>query len=312
MKSSIEQKPLLLPPQLARKIGLNAALVLQQIHYWLQKSKHLIGGVRWIYNSFTAWAAQLPMSTRTIQRAIAKLKVLRLIKVERRAAQEWDQTNWYSIDYQRLTELEALILPSAPSCRDRPCQVDAIDHDNLATSYTETSTEEINTTDTPSSNPVVKEAKQEKKVTNKEESRLAEVKALGVQPNKFLTHAIQTTEDQVFRRAVAALKEAISKRRAVNPTGYLVQALRERWGPTEGEVRRGNDSPGHLSKTNSSIPSGFSEWFNLAQKLKLVTHSMTCDDGVLRVLTNEDCWEDWGVMAATFSIAYCKQMLCLD
>lgn len=309
MKSSIEQKPLLLPPQLARKIGLNAALVLQQIHYWLQKSKHFVGGVRWIYNSFTAWAAQLPMSTRTIQRAIAKLKAQGLIKVERRAAQEWDQTNWYSIDYERLEELEALISPSAPLCRDRLCQLDTIECATLSTSYTETSTKELKTTDKPTDHPVVEETKQGKKVTNKAEDRLAEVKELGVQKSKSLIRAIQTTEDQIFRRAVAALKEAIAKRRVSNPTGYLIQALRERWGPTDGEARQGDDSSGRLRKTTSPAPAGFSEWFNLAQRLKLVTHSMTCDDGVLRVLTNESCWEDWGVMAATFPIAYCKQML---
>jgi hypothetical protein len=134
MNASLEQNTLLLPPRLARKIGMSAALVLQQLHYWLKKTSHTIKGVRWIYNSFLSWAEQLPLAVRTIKRAIAKLKDLNLIQVERHGKQQWDQTNWYTINYQ---ELEALISPIVPGGPHQAGQPDPPDEDPLAPSSSE-------------------------------------------------------------------------------------------------------------------------------------------------------------------------------
>ena len=36
----IDDYPILVLPKLAEKIGLNEAIILQQIHYWLKDSKH--------------------------------------------------------------------------------------------------------------------------------------------------------------------------------------------------------------------------------------------------------------------------------
>ncbi|MDQ1000403.1 hypothetical protein QFZ28_000803 [Neobacillus niacini] len=38
----INEAPLMIVPSLAVKIGMNEAVVLQQIHYWLSISKHKI------------------------------------------------------------------------------------------------------------------------------------------------------------------------------------------------------------------------------------------------------------------------------
>jgi hypothetical protein len=48
-------------PSLAAKIGLNEAVVLQQIHYWLGISKHNIEGRTWVYNTYEEWQKQLPL-----------------------------------------------------------------------------------------------------------------------------------------------------------------------------------------------------------------------------------------------------------
>ncbi len=39
MTTSLAPHPLLIPPALAKEIGLHEAVILQQIHYWLEKSK---------------------------------------------------------------------------------------------------------------------------------------------------------------------------------------------------------------------------------------------------------------------------------
>ena len=48
----IDDYPILVLPKLAEKIGLNEAIILQQIHYWLKDSKHKYDNKNWIYNSF--------------------------------------------------------------------------------------------------------------------------------------------------------------------------------------------------------------------------------------------------------------------
>jgi len=45
----LESNPLVIIPELATAIGLNEAVVLQQIHYWLKTSKHKHDGFAWIY-----------------------------------------------------------------------------------------------------------------------------------------------------------------------------------------------------------------------------------------------------------------------
>lgn len=111
---ALESNTLLLPPLLARELGTPAALVLQQIHYWLSKSKHVRAGVRWIYNTYSHWAEQFPFSRRTVQRAVARLKELGLVIVERLEACDRNQTNWYSIDYDRLKALYDERVPNCP------------------------------------------------------------------------------------------------------------------------------------------------------------------------------------------------------
>ena len=48
----IDDYPILVLPKLAEKIGLNEAIILQQIHYWLKESKHFYDNKIWVYNSY--------------------------------------------------------------------------------------------------------------------------------------------------------------------------------------------------------------------------------------------------------------------
>src|SRR5699024_12396798 len=51
------ERPLVINTQLAMKIGLNEAIVLQQLHYWLRDTNSGMecDGVRWIYNTTEQW-----------------------------------------------------------------------------------------------------------------------------------------------------------------------------------------------------------------------------------------------------------------
>ncbi len=94
-------------PSLAAKIGLNEAVVLQQIHYWLGISKHNMEGRTWVYNTYEEWQKQLPFwSVSTIKRTIRSLEMLGLLLSENWNQMKMDKTKWYSIDYEKLQEFE--------------------------------------------------------------------------------------------------------------------------------------------------------------------------------------------------------------
>ncbi|RVR60047.1 DUF4222 domain-containing protein, partial [Citrobacter freundii] len=56
------ERPIVINPDLAYSIGLNEAIALQQINYWLQETKSGMesDGVRWIYNTTEQWLEQFP------------------------------------------------------------------------------------------------------------------------------------------------------------------------------------------------------------------------------------------------------------
>ena len=56
----IDEPPLQVLPSLDREIGLNEAIMLQQMHYWLIKSSHEFEGVKWFYKTLEDWQTELP------------------------------------------------------------------------------------------------------------------------------------------------------------------------------------------------------------------------------------------------------------
>jgi uncharacterized phage protein (TIGR02220 family) len=106
-KLLIQEKPLMIIPSLAVKIGLNESIILQQIHYWLVSSSHVIEGRKWIYNSYKDWQKQLPFwSESTIKRTIKSLEDQGYLISDNFNLHKMDKTKWYSIDYERLEELD--------------------------------------------------------------------------------------------------------------------------------------------------------------------------------------------------------------
>src|SRR4051812_17569770 len=106
-KLLIYENPIMILPSLAQKLGLNEAVMLQQIHYWLISSRHEKEGRKWVYNTYRAWQLQMPFwSERTIQRSIKSLEDQGYLLSANYNRLKMDKTKWYSIDYEKLTELE--------------------------------------------------------------------------------------------------------------------------------------------------------------------------------------------------------------
>lgn len=99
----IDDYPILVLPKLATEIGLNEAIVLQQMHYWINKSNHIHDNKRWIYNSYKEWEQHfLFWSNATIRRTISSLEKQELVLVGNYNKAGFDKTKWYSINYSKL------------------------------------------------------------------------------------------------------------------------------------------------------------------------------------------------------------------
>lgn len=108
-KLLIDDQPLQVLPALAESIGLNEAIILQQIHWLLSKSKNDFEGKYWIYNTYEDWKENhfRFFSVSTIRRAIDKLESLKLIvSTSKFNRMKMDKTKWYTIDYDKLNSLE--------------------------------------------------------------------------------------------------------------------------------------------------------------------------------------------------------------
>jgi hypothetical protein len=101
----LNDKPLIVLPSLAKKegIGLNGAIILQQLHYWLQESKNIRDGHKWIYNTYNDWVDQFPFwSVSTIKRTISNLEKKGYIISANYNQLKIDNTKWYRINYPKL------------------------------------------------------------------------------------------------------------------------------------------------------------------------------------------------------------------
>lgn len=107
-KLLINENPLMVLPTLAVKIGLNEAILLQQVHYWIDPriNKNYINGKFWVYNTLDKWLSQFPFwSKSTLRRTIKNLENNNLLLSTNRVIKGFDQTKWYSINYDQLERL---------------------------------------------------------------------------------------------------------------------------------------------------------------------------------------------------------------
>ncbi|MBA7815820.1 hypothetical protein HV200_08725 [Escherichia coli] len=103
MSLLMTSQPIVINRDLACRIGLNEAIVLQQLHYWLNETnsgtEH--GGIRWVYNTTEQWLEQFPFwSESTLKRTFASLRSLGVLRREQLNKSKRDMTNFYTINYE--------------------------------------------------------------------------------------------------------------------------------------------------------------------------------------------------------------------
>lgn len=102
MSLLLTTRPIVINPDLAYSIGLNEAIALQQVNYWLKETTSGLerDGVRWIYNTTEQWLEQFPFwSESTLKRTFTRLRTLGVLRVEQLNKSQRDMTNYYTIDY---------------------------------------------------------------------------------------------------------------------------------------------------------------------------------------------------------------------
>ncbi|MCT3578502.1 replication protein [Levilactobacillus brevis] len=101
----ISEPPLQVLPSLAVRVGLKEAIVLQQFHYWLQRSSNNRDGYKWVYNSYDEWHKQFPFFSKvTLRRTINSLEKQGYLVSGNYNKAGFDKTKWYRIDYQRMNK----------------------------------------------------------------------------------------------------------------------------------------------------------------------------------------------------------------
>lgn len=135
-----DEHPLMVDKKLAKKIGLNQAMVLQQVHYWLENNKKANRNFHqeryWTYNTMDAWQEEFPFwSKETVRRTFDKLRKMGLLVVGNFNRYKMDRTIWYSIDY------DALGLCMDTECGHLGSQNEQMEENNLTSAIPETSTE---------------------------------------------------------------------------------------------------------------------------------------------------------------------------
>lgn len=148
MNLLIEEPPLQVLPSLAKSIGLNEAIILQQIHYWLRKSNNVKDGYKWIYNSMTNWQKQFSFwSLPTVKRVFRSLEKQGLLITANYNKAGFDKTKWYRINYEKLQHMSQRSDQNDPtmvsSWTDGSDQDDTTNTKRLPETTTETTTEDI-------------------------------------------------------------------------------------------------------------------------------------------------------------------------
>jgi hypothetical protein len=94
-------------PLEAEVIGLNEAIVIARIRFWLGRSKHLFGGRPWVYNTYPDWQKQFSFwSVFTVKSIFRRLEELGVLEsTQRFNTNRWNKTKWYTLNEKVLATM---------------------------------------------------------------------------------------------------------------------------------------------------------------------------------------------------------------
>ena len=120
--------PILISTTLAMNIGLNEALMLQQLNDLVQTAGSVREGEKWISKTLMEFHQQFPFwSKSTIDRILKKLEQLNLIEVGNFNDRKTDRTKWYRINEEKVKKIFHYSFSQSEELKDSPQKIDEMD-----------------------------------------------------------------------------------------------------------------------------------------------------------------------------------------
>lgn len=110
-KLLIDEAPVYFAKTLTKYIGLEKAIILQQVHFWLEVNKrdekNYYENRYWVYSSFEQWAERdfSWWSQRKLLSLFCKLCDSKILIKKQLKKEQMDRTNFYTINYKKLDEI---------------------------------------------------------------------------------------------------------------------------------------------------------------------------------------------------------------
>ncbi|MCA1572682.1 MAG: hypothetical protein LC798_20780 [Chloroflexi bacterium] len=95
----LDERPLVIQPSLVRRVGIAEAAILQQLHYWSQRSTSIHDGERWVYKTYADWADEIGVTAKVVRAALDKLRRLEIVVAIQSPVDPRDNTRWWRIDH---------------------------------------------------------------------------------------------------------------------------------------------------------------------------------------------------------------------
>ena len=105
------EEPITINRLAAKVLGLNEAIVVQQIHYWLnineKAKKNIFDNKVWTYNTYEKWQNENFdfWSTKTVRRVFDSLEKKGILIKGNYNKKKYDRTLWVTLDYEKLEML---------------------------------------------------------------------------------------------------------------------------------------------------------------------------------------------------------------
>jgi len=112
----IDDKPMMALPRLLHRLGSDRALILQQLHYWVNlfeecgNERMYKDGRWWVFNTIPEWQQKqfTWLTVKVVGNILRELEKMGLITSKKFYKAKWCQKKWYSLNYDEIATLAEL------------------------------------------------------------------------------------------------------------------------------------------------------------------------------------------------------------
>lgn len=254
----ISEPPLQVIPSLAVALkNSDKAIILQQIHYWLQRSNNIVDGHRWVFNTAKGWQKQFPWITeKTVQRYLRDLCDRGLLITANYNKANFDRTKWYRIDYDVLDKLGNSIGTISPNGKELsvPMEGDS-QYQPIPIDYTENTHK--NTNMVKSNNLTASDLKQE---FEKLWEQYPKYRKQGKQRAcSSYTHWRKSSKDNTFEKAQEQLRKYLNHIKVQHVSTQYIKAAKTWFANIDDEYDQEPEQAKKKWRTQKSIEKG-TDW----------------------------------------------------